>query len=701
MQNDIKKLTGLALALAIVIAIPAVANPFFRPEKVQRTINTGEYQLAIQKNYQLDLRRADGSPIVDNGFPAVQFEDGAQRPLRLNYRESNRVTIRNALGQGNGLLFRGRDMEYLVATYPTQPFITIDLTFINHTTNPVRVARLSPLGIGEDGVVQLGTGETRILQPPTVEDPMARIVAATEGSNGHFGAWNPATGRILVAGFITHQQAPGIVRLARTGESSSGDFDRFIAECIFDSPVIVEPGERLAAETLYMGIAEHNPQEALERLVWASGQLESYPRVPEYAHHGWQPAPDSSESPVKLLDDPADANASLHRYGWRHVHLDLTAEGEHGLPGTPYPGGLGDLTRAARDREMTAGLTLPAPGADTAPLLAFLRQCRDWGVATVELAPEGPPWGADGEAAHPRTILEAMEAAKLDRPAVVYTKPEAAGGKTLADWALASRQYYLPPAGNPLLAGWARAFPRDSAGFTDHAFITAWTLAALHGAHLRPATPFPELSPVRRHVLSRLLPAPAGTARPLDLFQDGPPRRWVLPLQTPAGDWTIVALFNWEADTAARIETPLTNLGLNNDNYYTVYDFWASRYLGLIEKHLRAEVPANGVRLFGLRRYEKRPMLVASNRHYTQGAGSHTALDWSYDEQVLSGTFDGIADTAYTLTVLIPESYALKDVVSTPAATGQQQDGSTLTFTIQTTQSGPVEWRVECTYQGG
>src|SRR5690606_24716182 len=150
----------------------------------------------------------------------------------------------------------------------------------------------------------------------------------------------------------------------------------------------------------------------------------------------------------------------------------------------------------------------------------------------------------------------------------------------------------------------------------DEQFITAFTLAAIQGKPLRPANPWTELSPLRQHVLSRLLPAPANSGRPIDLFQEGPPRQWYLPLRTKVGDWTIAALFNWEQGASVELNTPLTAFGLNNDNLYTVYDFWAGQYLGLIEKTLRVEVPPEGVRLLGLRRYERRPMLVASSRHY-------------------------------------------------------------------------------------
>ena len=561
-------ISSWAIALFLLLQGPqsALAAPLYRPEQIRREINTDEYQLIVQKDGQLDLRRIDGSPILDNALPTVRFADGKQRKLDVDYRRSERTAIRNPLGQGNGFLFQGRDVEWRVATYPTQPFLTFDLTFINHTRKPVQVARVSPLGILEGkGAVHLGPMRDgiRMLIPPGEAGDYARILPESEAAPGHLGAYNTGTGQVLVAGFLTQQARPGTVQLTDSDESPDAFFDRFACEAIFDPPVTVEPGERLQADTLYLAITERDPQEALERFAQAARRLATG---------------DSEES--------ADS--------------------------------------------------------DTQPVLPVAR--------------------------------------------------------SLFDWGLTSRSYYLSPAGAIQRDGTMQALTRDTAGFSDHQFITAWTLAALQGALRDPDPDAGGLSPLRQHILAHLLPAPTASARPLDLFQEGPPQRWVLPLKTAAGDWTIVALFNWDTAGAAELDTPLTALGLNNENYYTVYDFWASQYLGLIEKQLHAEVPPEGVRLFGLRRYEKRPMLVASNRHFSQGASDHTALDWSYETRVLSGSFDARAATAYTFTVFIPEPYTFKAIETTAALTAQSLDGTTLTFTIQTDTPGPTTWRVNCGY---
>jgi hypothetical protein len=100
------------------------------------------------------------------------------------------------------------------------------------------------------------------------------------------------------------------------------------------------------------------------------------------------------------------------------------------------------------------------------------------------------------------------------------------------------------------------------------------------------------------------------------------------------------------------------------------------------------------VRLLGLRRYEKRPMLVASSRHYTQGASDHSALDWAHESRTLSGTFSGVKDEACTLSILVPESYVLGQATSSVEITSQKQTGPLLELTLRPPTNGDVEWKV-------
>ena len=51
-------------------------------------------------------------------------------------------------------------------------------------------------------------------------------------------------------------------------------------------------------------------------------------------------------------------------------------------------------------------------------------------------------------------------------------------------------------------------------------------------------------------------------------------------------------------------------------------------------------------------------MLIASDRHYTQGALDHTAITWDAATRRLTGQFTAVDSTPYAITVSVPDGYA-------------------------------------------
>ncbi len=235
----------------------------------------------------------------------------------------------------------------------------------------------------------------------------------------------------------------------------------------------------------------------------------------------------------------------------------------------------------------------------------------------------------------------------------------------------------------------------------------AWlTGAALTGGAVKIGEPFVDLDEREVGVLRRLLPSPGRPARPIDLFQPEPPRVWWLPMEGDAGKWDIVAVFNWDESEPDTAVLSFADFDFAPDDYYTVYDFWNERYYGTARESLEVTVSPGSVRLLGLRRYADRPMLIASDRHYTQGAMDHTALHWDAQANTLGGTFTAVADTAYTLRVLIPEPFALENVEATLKGEAVEQS-AIRTAHIETAdrvraisfhcaQGGELRWWVRC-----
>lgn len=692
-------LTRLTLAAIFVWTASAAPAQIYRPERARRTITTDHYELVIQKNSQIDLLTGSGEPMLDNAFPSIILEGGEEKPLKIDFKNTQRYSVDSPIGKGNGFHYATAECEWRIATYPANGCLTFDLTFTNNTKKPISVVGLSPLGTGREGkggvYLALPNAETWVLQAPSESHPFGHVADEAEASPGHLAAWSPSTGRALVAGFLTHRQSLGTVQLNMSTLSENGIYDLFSSVCTFDSPVTIEPGGRLEAETLYLAIGELDPRIALEAFVDASLVVEPFPTRANL--HGWMPQSAGETSAAVLLDNLTASQRRMVPTGWTNLNLGAhwsSNPGEAMFDPQRFPNGLSELVTAPGGAEISTVTASIQINTDISNIETDLKELKSNKVTTVELLPAPSTSNHLIPTSHRLKIQQVIAASTNDLPKVVFGRNITPGQVPLMDWALSSRSYYLPTIGNPLLAPWARELAQDTAHFSDEQFITAFTLAAIQGKPLRPANPWTALSPLRQHVLSRLLPAPANSGRPIDLFQEDPPRQWYLPLRTKVGDWTIAALFNWEQGAPVELNTPLTDFGLNNDNLYTVYDFWAGQYLGLIEKTLRVEVPPEGVRLLGLRRYERRPMLVASSRHYTQGASDHTALDWNHKAGILSGTFKGIKDETCTLTVLVPEPWVAKSATSSVEVMAQKQEGTHLTLSLRPSSQGDVTWKV-------
>jgi len=254
----------------LLIAAPAAAQIMYRPGREQRTINTDAYAIVVQKNGRVDVRLPNGELIFDNAYPAVWFE-GDRRPsyLPIEGLQTAREPVRDVLGQGQGMVFRKGSGEWVIRTYLTQPFITVQCAFVNDSRRPVTVSRLMPWVVGPPatGMLSLGPGTADSIMRPmdSLTVPMDAIPGLQHGQ-GHSG-WslamvNPTTGRSIIAGFLTDGRGASYIE---TGEAEGDAFTRFRAVTVFDPPVVVPPGGRIESDALYIAVTEPDPVSGLAR----------------------------------------------------------------------------------------------------------------------------------------------------------------------------------------------------------------------------------------------------------------------------------------------------------------------------------------------------------------------------------------------------------------------------------------------------
>jgi alpha-galactosidase len=143
---------------------------------------------------------------------------------------------------------------------------------------------------------------------------------------------------------------------------------------------------------------------------------------------------------------------------------------------------------------------------------------------------------------------------------------------------------------------------------------TLATAIGLSGGIVLDSDNLPAMSPERVDIVSLLLPPWGETALPLDLFEEGMPSLFQLPVERPWESWTLLGVFNWE-DVACTLKVPLPPGRLH------VFDLWSGQYAGILSGEATFPgVPAHGCKLLALRQVQDRPQVVSSTFHFTQGA---------------------------------------------------------------------------------
>ena len=752
------------------------------------------YELIIQKDGRLDVTFPSEERIFDNACPLVLFAGKDKlEGLPVDARLTGRMEVNDRLGQGHGMTFTKKSLRkgcrWYVRAYPTKPFITARVVFVNTGKKPVSVEKLIPWSVGEprNGALLLGSRaeKTFILENGrlfrTFND-YAEVVRGKSLSQWNLAALNPTTGRSIIAGFLTNERAYTQIHMERSDKAKDNEFDIFRAECVYDPPIEVPPKGQLTSEIFYVSVAEADPLEGLQRYAKAMAVVNGVRGKPPFMPHGW----DSWSShyhknfnEAEALEELDFVDKHLKRYGWTHFAID---DGwQRGLADwepdpQKFPHGMKWMADEIHLRGMTAGLwvnpfTVPRDSALAHEHPRWMAEPHALGRTILgddnlildvtapgvyryvaELCAKfGQEWGFDAlmeadfvyhlllakEYAQPNvTRLEVIQRGMRalregfgDDKFIMTVTPQQVNGM-IADgirvgrdcapvwrgdvgqgpWGCvdtltnAIRRFYVTP--HLFMADQDCAFfghepSRQRWEVTDKPQLTwdqgvAWmTGAALTGGVVKIGEPFTELSEREVGVLRRLLPSLERPALPVDVFREESPRIWSLPVEGAAGIWHIVALFNWDERNEKTIPVPFARLRLDPEAYYTVYDFWREKYYGTAQSHLLMEVPAGGVALLGLRAYQDRPMLLASDRHFTQGALDHSVLEWDAGARRLRGLFEAVADTDYTLRVLVPEPYAVQEAAVPACALETKMEGRVLCLSFHCTEGGATDWFVQ------
>ncbi len=158
------------------------------------------------------------------------------------------------------------------------------------------------------------------------------------------------------------------------------------------------------------------------------------------------------------------------------------------------------------------------------------------------------------------------------------------------------------------------------------------------------------------------------------------------------GHWNVLHRVNWGGPSPA-IKVSFTDIGLESDRDYLVYEFWTGTFLGV--KRGTLELPAAAakeLRSYALRPLENHPQIVSTNRHLSQGGADLIEINWK--GRVLSGRSRVVQGDRYELAVHAPDGFTCRGATFAGRAAQVKTEGALarVAFTPETT--GDVGWSV-------
>lgn len=353
-------------------ASTAYAGVMIRPGREFRSTTAGSYEVSVKKNGTAEVSLTGDQPVFINAYPAIWFDGKpAPEPLPVRGTHSSRHEVKDAFGQGHGVTLSNESCIWSQRVYPAEPYFTVQVAYTNTTKKPVRVKMLSPwfAGDGKRGGFTLGAGtlDARFLDggrqfPGDVLAPGLR--SGPGATMWNFGAYNGSNGRSLIAGFLTYARAYGQFRCESplTDKDRTGRFAAFSAECVYDPPVTVEPGQQLVSEAVYFSVGERDPLAGLERYAHAVRRANNLRRPPRFLPHGWDSWSTEYGSDIneaRMLENLDAMSTQLSRYGWNHFAIDdgwQIANGDWEPNPERFPKGMKWIADRIHEKGLTAGI---------------------------------------------------------------------------------------------------------------------------------------------------------------------------------------------------------------------------------------------------------------------------------------------------------------------------------------------------------
>ena len=166
----------------------------------------------------------------------------------------------------------------------------------------------------------------------------------------------------------------------------------------------------------------------------------------------------------------------------------------------------------------------------------------------------------------------------------------------------------------------------------------------------------PGLPSDRLNLLKRTMPAHGRLARPVDFFENDPPKIWQVTDAKSSVRRDVIALYNWDAKESV-VDVPLSALDLPKAAEYAAFDYWENQFLEPVKDSIKASLRGHDCIDVAIRPMLDRPFLISTSRHITQGMVDVIDERWDASSKTLSGMSRVVGGDAYELRIVAPGTW--------------------------------------------
>ena len=168
----------------------------------------------------------------------------------------------------------------------------------------------------------------------------------------------------------------------------------------------------------------------------------------------------------------------------------------------------------------------------------------------------------------------------------------------------------------------------------------------------------PGLPKHRLDIIKRTMPNHGLSGRPIDLFESRLAKVWYLTDGKGQQRKDVIGLFNWDDKKSEKIRVEMANLNLPDEGSgtYVGFDYWANKFMPPFSNKFEVELQPSSCRVISIRPLGKRPVLVSSSRHVTQGIVDINQESWNSRKNEMRGKSKVVGKEPYELRIYAPAS---------------------------------------------